>query len=59
MVANFPPLSQTNTSVAATPTVSLGLGNDLDPKLLRWLVPGGIGGFLLWAIATQIGRAHV
>ena len=55
MVANFPPLSQTNTSVAATPTVSLGLGNDLDPKLLRWLVPGGIGGFLLWAIATPEG----
>ena len=55
MVANFPPLTQTNTSVAATPTVSLGLGNDLDPKLLRWLVPGGIGGFLLWAIATPEG----
>lgn len=55
MVANFPPLTQTNTSVAGTPTVSLGLGNDLDPKLLRWLVPGGIGGFLLWAIATPEG----
>ena len=55
MVANFPPLTQTNASVAGTPTVSLGLGNDLDPKLLRWLVPGGIGGFLLWAIATPEG----
>ena len=55
MVANFPPLTQPNTSVAATPTVSLGLGNDLDPKLLRWLVPGGVGGFLLWAIATPEG----
>ena len=30
--------------------VSLGLGNDLDPKMLRWMIPGGIGGFILWAI---------
>ena len=55
MVANFPPLSQSNTTVAAIPNTSLGLGNDLDPKLLRWMVPGGVGGFLLWAIATPEG----
>lgn len=55
MVANFPPSTQGNRIAAATPTVSLGLGNDLDPKLLRWLLPGGIGGFMIWAIATPKG----
>ncbi|MBW0166186.1 MAG: MotA/TolQ/ExbB proton channel family protein [Vulcanococcus sp.] len=35
--------------------MSLGLGNDLDPKFQRWMLPGGIGGFLLWAIATPEG----
>ena len=28
------------------PSVSLGLGNDLDPKFARWLISGGIAGFL-------------
>ena len=46
MIANFPPI--TNEKPAAG--VSLGLGNDLDPKLLRWMVPGAIGGFLVWAV---------
>ena len=35
--------------------VSLGLGNDLDPKILRWMLPGGIGGFLVWAVTTPEG----
>lgn len=48
MIANFPSLETTESNV----DVSLGLGNDLDPRLLRWMIPGGIGGFLLWAIAT-------
>ncbi|MBM5792179.1 MAG: hypothetical protein FJ053_10505 [Cyanobacteria bacterium M_surface_10_m1_298] len=47
MIANFPPLSA-NTP-AAPPAVSLGLGNDLDPRLSRWALYGGVGGFLLWA----------
>ena len=46
MIANFPSLTNSTSNV----DVSLGLGNDLDPKLLRWMVPGGIGGFLFWAI---------
>ena len=45
-MANFPPFTDSASNV----DVSLGLGNDLDPKLLRWMVPGGIGGFLFWAI---------
>ena len=51
MIANFPPL----TTAKPAAGVSLGLGNDLDPKLLRWMVPGGIGGFLVWAIASPEG----
>ncbi|MFZ9148960.1 MAG: MotA/TolQ/ExbB proton channel family protein [Vulcanococcus sp.] len=52
MVANFLPLTQTAPTAGAVPSVNLGLGNDLDPQFKRWAVPGGIGGFLLWAIAT-------
>jgi len=52
VVANFPPLSQLSSTAAPAAGVSLGLGNDLDPKLQRWMLPGGIGGFLLWALAT-------
>jgi len=32
------------------PSVSLGLGNDLDPKFGRWIITGGIVGFLIWAV---------
>jgi biopolymer transport protein ExbB/TolQ len=28
----------------------LGLGNDLDPKFGRWIITGGIVGFLIWAV---------
>ena len=52
MIANFPTLSDSRSSTARATSVSLGLGNDLDPRLQRWVVPGGIGGFLLWALAT-------
>ena len=31
------------------PSVSLGLGNDLDPKFGRWIITGGLVGFLIWA----------
>ena len=51
MVTNFP-LSKGSDTVM---DVSLGLGNDLDPKLLWWIVPGGIGGFLTWAVAAPEG----
>ena len=51
MIANFPPL----TTAKPAAGVSLGLGNDLDPKLVRWMVPGAIGGFLVWAIAAPQG----
>lgn len=51
MIVNFPPLSSTKTSVA----ISLGLGNDLDPRVLRWIVPGGLAGFLLWTVASPQG----
>ena len=55
MVTNFPSLSQLSSSAVPTASVSLGLGNDLDPKLMRWILPGGIGGFILWALATPEG----
>ena len=45
-MANFPPFIDSASNI----DVSLGLGNDLDPKLLRWMLPGGLGGFLFWAI---------
>ena len=32
--------------------VTLGQGNDLDPRFLRWCISGGIGGFLIWAITA-------
>ena len=51
MIANFPPLTTSKPSSS----VSLGLGNDLDPRVWRWIVPGGVGGFLAWAIATPEG----
>ena len=51
MIANFPPLTTPKPAAG----VSLGLGNDLDPKLVRWMVPGAIGGFLVWAIAAPQG----
>lgn len=45
MIANFP-----FTTAQPASSISLGLGNDLDPRLARWMLPGGIGGFLVWAI---------
>lgn len=48
MIANFP----TSTPLNTQESVSLGLGNDLDPKLFRWMLPGGIAGFLVWAVAA-------
>ena len=51
MIANFPPLS----SAKFTGAISLGLGNDLDPRVLRWIVPGGLAGFLLWAVSSPQG----
>ena len=35
-----------------TQRVTLGQGNDLDPRFLRWCISGGIGGFLVWAITS-------
>ena len=32
--------------------VTLGQGNDLDPRFLRWSTSGGIGGFLVWAVTS-------
>ena len=51
MIANFPPPTNSDSSIG----VSLGLGNDLDPKLFRWMLPGGIGGFLIWAVTAPEG----
>ena len=51
MIANFPPL----TTAKPVGVVSLGNGNDLDPRLWRWIVPGGLGGFLLWAVTSSPG----
>ena len=48
MIANFSQIDDSNSNME----LSLGLGNDLDPKILRWMVPGGITGFLLWAITS-------
>ena len=35
-----------------TQRVTLGQGNDLDPRFLRWCISGGVGGFLVWAITS-------
>ena len=51
MIANFPPITNPKTATSG----SLGLGNDLDPKMLRWMLPGGIGGFILWAVNSPEG----
>ena len=51
MIGNFPPPTNSDSSIG----VSLGLGNDLDPKLFRWMLPGGIGGFLIWAVTAPEG----
>ena len=51
MIANFPASFISSTP----PGVSLGLGNDLDPKLLNWMLPGGLAGFLVWSIAAPAG----
>ena len=51
MIANFPA-----SFISPTPPgVSLGLGNDLDPKLLNWMLPGGLAGFFVWSIAAPAG----
>ena len=39
-------------STIQTQRVTLGQGNDLDPRFLRWCISGGIGGFLVWAITS-------
>lgn len=54
MIVNFPPL-KAKTNRDASSLASLGLGNDLDPKLTRWALIGGIGGFLLWAALAPKG----
>jgi biopolymer transport protein ExbB/TolQ len=36
----------------AQPIIDLGRGDDLNPRLTRWLSIGGITGFLLWGAAT-------
>lgn len=51
MISNLPPIVQSS----STPGVSLGLGNDLDPRIPRWMIPGSIVGFLIWAIASPAG----
>ena len=51
MISNFQQINNPESSI----DVSLGLGNDLDPKILRWMLPGGIGGFLLWAVTSSEG----
>ena len=43
--------SDQNSTVHAQ-RVTLGQGNDLDPRFLRWCISGGIGGFLVWAITS-------
>ena len=51
MVSNFQQINNPESSF----DVSLGLGNDLDPKIFRWMLPGGIGGFLVWAVTAPEG----
>ncbi len=40
---------------ASTPPVSLGEGDDLHPKLIRWAVPGAVIGLVLWLLASPPG----
>lgn len=51
MIASTPQLEGiANNKEVPVPSVSLGLGNDLDPKFARWIITGGIVGFLVWAV---------
>ena len=40
---------------APAPSVSLGEGDDLNPKLIRWAVPGAVIGLVLWLLAFPPG----
>jgi len=40
----------TNPASTGGSSVNLGQGNDLDPPLQRWMVIGGVAGFLVWAV---------
>ena len=51
MISNFQQINNPESDM----DVGLGLGNDLDPKIIRWMLPGGIGGFLVWAVTTPEG----
>ena len=42
--------AESGTRSVPIPSVSLGLGNDLDPKFGRWIITGAIIGFLIWAV---------
>ena len=51
MITSTPQLeSEGGNRNVPVPSVSLGLGNDLDPKFGRWIITGGIVGFLIWAV---------
>ena len=49
MLSNLTSLSTSPGGVGSS-SVSLGQGNDLDLPLQRWLLVGGLAGFLLWAV---------
>ena len=40
---------------ASPPPVSLGEGDDLHPKLIRWAVPGAVIGLVLWLLTSPSG----
>ena len=44
--------ASTQKSTYQAERVTLGQGNDLDPRFLRWCISGGIGGFLVWSITS-------
>ena len=44
--------SESNQKTTQAQRITLGQGNDLDPRFLRWCISGGLGGFLVWAITA-------
>ena len=55
MIASPSAMNLPGMGSASAPPVSLGEGDDLNPKLIRWAVPGGVIGLVLWLLTSPPG----
>ena len=55
MIATPSAVNLSGTTTRSVDSVSLGEGDDLNPKFLRWAVGGAFAGFVLWLIASPAG----